>query len=109
MQLTLERLGRIYTTLSLAVLPVALVTMFTFLYTFDEHGPQSQGLPSLMLIFAAILGALGINTLAATMLSVLVASVRPKKKPYLYTLLATAVLAVIFYLAIILSAGNSGS
>lgn len=103
MQLNFEKLGRIYTTVSLAVLPVALVVMFTYLYTFNEQGPQSQGLPALMLILAVILGVLGVNTLAATILSVLVANVRPKLKPYLYTLLATTVLAGLFYLAIILT------
>jgi pheromone shutdown protein TraB len=103
MQPNIEKLGRIYTTVSLAVLPVALVVMFTYLYTFNEQGSQSQGLPALMLIFAVILGVLGINTLAATILSVLVANVRPKSKPYLYTLLATTVLAGLFYLATILT------
>ena len=91
MLLNSEKIGRIYTTLSLAVLPVALVVMFTYLYSFDEHGPQSQGLPALMLIFATILAVLGVNTLAATLLSVFVKDVRPKLKTYLYTLLAMSV------------------
>jgi len=73
------------------------------LYTFDEHGPQSQGLPALVVILAVILGVLGVNTLAVTLLSVLNADVRPKKKQYLYTLLATAGLAASLYVAIILS------
>ena len=92
MQSNLQKLGRSYTTLSLAVLPVALVVMFTFLYTFKEHGPQSQGLPALMLIFATILAVLGVNTLAATLLSVFIVDVRPKLKTYLYTLLAMSVI-----------------
>ena len=91
MQPNLQKLGRIYTTLSLAVLPVALVVMFTYLYTFEEHGPQSQGLPALAIILGVILGFLGINTLAATLLSLFVKDVRPKLKTYLYTLLAMTV------------------
>jgi cytochrome c biogenesis protein CcdA len=91
MQPNLQKLGRIYTTLSLAVLPVALVVMFTYLYTFEEHGPQSQGLPALAIILGVILGFLGINTLAATLLSLFVKDVRPKWKSYLYTLLAMSV------------------
>lgn len=102
MQLIIKKLGRLYTTLSLAVLPVALVVMFTYLYTFDEHGPQSQGLPALVVILAAILGVLGVNTLAVTLLSIFNADVRPKKKQYLNTLLATAGLAALVYIALIL-------
>ena len=101
MQQNLKKIGRAYTTLSLAVLPVVLVVMFTFLYSFDEKGPQSQGLPALMMIFATILTVLGINTLAATLLSVFVADVRPSWKQYLYTLLAMVGLAVVFYLAVV--------
>lgn len=100
MQQNLKKIGRAYTTLSLAALPVILVVMFTFLYSFDEKGPQSQGLPALMMIFAAILSVLGINTLAATLLSVFVVDVRPRWKPYLYTLLALVGLAVVFYLVV---------
>jgi len=101
-QLTLNKIGRIYTTLSLAVLPVALIAIFTYLYSFEEHGPQSQGLPALAVIIGVILGVLGINTLTATLLSVFVKDTRPKLKPYLYTLLATAVLTGLIYEAIIL-------
>ena len=45
-----------------------------------------------MLIFATILAVLGINTLAATLLSVFIVDVRPKLKTYLYTLLAMSVI-----------------
>jgi len=103
MQLTLKKIGRLYTTLSLALLPVALVVMFTYLYTFDEQGSHSQGLPALVIILAVVLGVLGVNTLAVTLLSVLNADVRPKKKQYLYTLLAITGLAVLFYISVILS------
>jgi hypothetical protein len=102
MQPGMNKIGRIYTTLSLAVLPVVLVVMFTFLYTFKEHGPQSQGLPALMVILAVILGVLGINTLIATLLAVLVADVRPRKKQYLYTLLVLAAMGGL-YLALMLA------
>ena len=101
MQPNLKKIGRIYTTLSLAVVPVILIAMFTFLYSFDEKGPQSQGLPALMMIFAVILSVLGVNTLAATLLSVFVVDVRPRWKPYFYTLLAMAGLAIVFYLAVL--------
>jgi len=106
MQPALNKLGRIYTTLSLAVLPVALIVMFSYLYSFDEHGPQVQGLPALMVIYAVILSVLGINTLVATLVSIFVADMRPTKKQYLLTLLAMALLAGLFYLGTILSAGN---
>jgi hypothetical protein len=109
MQPTSKKLGRIYTTLSLAVLPVALVMMFVFLYSLKEHGPQSQGLPALVMIYAVILGVLGINTLAATLLSVLVAEVRPATKQYFLTLLALSVLAGLSYLVIFLSSGSAGA
>lgn len=98
MQPGTKKLGRVYTTFSLAVLPVALVLMFVFLYSLKEHGSQSQGLPALVMIYAVILGVLGINTLAATLLAVLVPEVRPAKKPYFLTLLVLAVLAGSFYL-----------
>lgn len=102
MKTTWNKIGRFYTTLSLAVLPVALVAMFTYLYTFEEHGPQSQGLPALAVIIGVILGFLGINTLIATLLSFFVKDMRPKLKPYLYTLFATAVLAGLVYEVVIL-------
>ena len=97
MQPALQKIGRIYTTLSLALLPVALVLIFTYLYSFDERGPQAQGLPALMVIFAVILGVLGVNTLVATLLSVFVLEVRPKMKPYFLALLVLAVLGGLFY------------
>lgn len=103
MQTILNKIGRAYTTLSLAVLPVAFVVMFAFLAGFKEHGPQSQGLPALIMIYAVIIGVLGVNTLVATLLSVLVVKVRPVKKQYFLTLLALAGIAGLFYLVIILA------
>ena len=84
-------------------MPVILVLMFTYLYSFEERGPQSQGLPALMVIFAAILGVLGVNTLIATLLSVFVPDVRPGKKSYFFTLLVLAVLGELLYLGLTLS------
>lgn len=97
MQPTMNRIGRIYTTLSLAVLPVALVAMFTYLYSFDAQGPQVRGLPALATVIGVVLGVLGINTLVATLLAVFVKEVRPNLKTYLYTLLATAVVGGLLY------------
>jgi len=109
MQPALQRIGRIYTTISLAVLPVALVVMFTYIYSLDEKGPQAQGLPALMVILAVLLGVLGINTLVATLLSVFIIDVRPKKKPYFLALLVLAVVGALTYALILLpSAGHAG-
>jgi len=98
---TLKKIGRIYTTLSLAVLPVALVLVFTYAYSLDEHSPQAQGLPALVKIIAIIVGVLGVNTLVATLLAVFNRDVRPKKKPYLYTLLAMIVMGGLLYFGFI--------
>lgn len=104
MPLPLKTLGRLYTTLSLAVLPVAITVVVVFLATFKEHGSQSQGLPALVAILAVIIGVLGVNTLAATLLAVLVPGTRPVKKQYLLTLLAIAATAVLIYTGMFLSA-----
>ena len=102
MQPNLEKAGRLYTTLSLAVLPVALVVMFTYLYGLEPQGPEvQQGLSTLATIVSLVLTFLGINTLAATLLSVFVAEVRPRKKPYLYALLAMVLLGGLIYRVIV--------
>lgn len=93
-----NKIGRIYNTLSLAVVPVVLASVAVYLATFKQHGPHVQGLPALMVIFAVIIGVLGINTLAATLLAVLVVETRPRKKSLLWAMLGFAVLAVLYFL-----------
>ncbi|MDB6004779.1 MAG: hypothetical protein JWR15_1766 [Prosthecobacter sp.] len=54
-------LCRFYSTLSLALPPVALVVLGTMIAGFKEDGPQSNGLGTLIVIAGTILAVLGIN------------------------------------------------
>jgi len=103
MNLANKNIGRIYTTLSLAAVPVVLASVAVFLATFKEHGSHSQGLPALMVVFAVIIGVLGINTLIATLLAVLVVDTRPRKKSYLLTLLGMTLIAALYFLLLFIN------
>lgn len=100
MHTALSIIGRIYTTSSLAVLPVACIVMVVFLFGFEEHGPQSQGLGALLVIYAMVLGVLGLNAIIAGLLSYFVVAARPTKKQFALCLVSMVGLAGLFYFMI---------
>lgn len=57
----LTTLARFYSTLSLALPPVALVVLGSMIAGFKENGPQSNGLGTFILIAGTILGVLSVN------------------------------------------------
>lgn len=58
-------LARFYSTLSLALLPVALVVIGVMIAGFKETGPQSNGLGTFILIAGTILAGLSVNATIA--------------------------------------------
>ena len=58
-------LARFYSTLSLALPPVALAVCGAMLVGFNETGPQSNGLGTLILIAGTIMVVLSINAVIA--------------------------------------------
>ncbi len=58
-------LTRFYSTLSLALPPVALVVISAMIAGFKETGPQSNGLGTLILIAGTIMVVLSINAVIA--------------------------------------------
>ncbi len=61
----LTKLCRLYSTLSLALPPVALVVLGTMIAGFKENGPQSNGLGTFILIAGTIMVVLAINATIA--------------------------------------------
>ena len=75
----LALLGRIYTTISLAALPAAVVVLGIFLALFrDDAGLGVLITFAMLLIALAIVGVLGANAIVAALLSSRVPGVRPK-------------------------------
>ena len=101
MQAALFIIGRIYTTLSLAVLPVACIVMLVFLARFEEHGPQSQGLGALIIIFVIILAVLVLNAIIAGLLSYFVAATRPRTRQFAASLVLLLALAGLLLLSML--------
>ena len=71
-------LGRLYTTLSLAALPTALLAVVVMVAGFEESGPQSQGLGVLVMGAAVVLLVLFVNAAIAGLLAWRVVVVRPR-------------------------------
>lgn len=95
-------LGRFYTSLSLAMLPVAIVIVLLLLIGFRENGPQSQGLGALAVIAAIVLGSLAINAIIASILSYTVISIRPTFRQFVIYVASISALAALYSLAVVI-------
>ena len=90
-------LARFYSTLSLALPPVALVVLGTAIAGFKENGPQSNGLGTFILIAGTILGVLSINAAITGIVAWRWPSVRTTCSRVTWTAAALLGLSVVLY------------
>jgi|GEM_PF-3067893 len=90
-------LARFYSTLSLALPPVALVVIGFMIAGFKETGPQSNGLGTLILIAGTTLSGLSINATIAGIAAWRCPSIRTTFSRVAWTAVALLGLAVVLY------------
>ncbi len=88
-------LARFYCTLSLALLPVALVVLGAMIAGFKESGPQSNGLGTFILIAGTVMVVLAINAAITGIVAWRWPGIRPRFSHVAWTVGALLGLSVV--------------